>query len=147
VLVADSAADFPGPIQDRKWWYLWSRGRNNFHWQDMAEMPNLCYHSPNDMTLEICRDTITADNRSRGDAALQWKAPEGGTYRFEWDSTEERDKTTLWFYKHLDFVGSQGPGTELLYSAIVEDVIQWELFFWVPQYDTHYRVKVYKLVE
>lgn len=157
VLVADSAADFPGSILDRKWWYLWSNGRNNFIWQDMAQADNQCYHSPNDWTLEICRDTIRLDaceagdiprrDCSRGDAALLWKATEGGTYRFEWDSSAVDGETTLRFHKHLDFVGSQGPGMELPYSAVVEGVIDWELFFWVPQYDTHYRVKVYKLQE
>jgi hypothetical protein len=156
VLVADSAADYPGPIQDRKWWYLWSQGRNNFIWQDMTETPD-CYRSPNEMTLAICRDQITVDtcdggelprrDCSRGDAALQWKAREGGAYRFEWSSNEVDGDTVLRFYKHLDFAGSQGPGQELAYSAVVEDVIQWELFFWVPQYDTPYHVKVYKLQE
>lgn len=120
-------------------------------------MPNQCYHSPNDWTLEICRDLIKVDtcetgeiprrDCSRGDAGLLWKAREGGTYRFEWDSSLVDGETTLRFYKHLDFVGSQGRGSELPYSAIVTDAIQWELFFWVPQYDTPYRVKVYRLVE
>ena len=156
LLVADSSADFPGPIQDRKWWYLWSEGRGNFNWQDMSENPD-CYRSPNEMTLSICRDLITVDtcdageipgrDCSRGDAALQWKAREGGDYRFEWDSGEVDGDTTLRFYKHLDFVGNQGPGSELPYSAVTEGVIQWELFFWVPQFDTPYRVKVYKLVD
>ena len=155
VLVADSAIDFPGPIQDRKWWYLWSEGRNNFIWQDMVETPE-CYESPNEMTLAICRDQIKVDSCeageiarrdcSRGDAALLWKAGEGGTYRFEWTSSEVDGKTTLKFYKHLDFWGSE-PGSELTYSAIVPDVIQWELFFWVPQYDTPYHIKIYKLQE
>ncbi|MEW5956175.1 MAG: SH3 domain-containing protein [Chloroflexota bacterium] len=146
VLVADSATDYPGPIQDRKWYYHWSKGRNNFIWQDMSETPD-CYRSPNEMTLAICRDKMTVDVRSRGDAALLWKAPQGGTYRFEWSSNEVNGDTVLWFYKHLDFVGSQGPGDELPYSAIIEDVIDWELFFWVPQYDTPYRIKIYRLQE
>jgi hypothetical protein len=156
VLVADSAADFPGPIQDRKWFYFWSKGRGNFHWQDMQETPD-CYRSPNEMTLAICRDRITVDtcdsgerpgrDCSRGDAALQWKAREGGTYRFEWHSTEADGKSSLWFYNHATYVGSQETGSELPYSATIPDVVQWAIFYWVPQYDTPYQVKVYKLVE
>lgn len=146
VLVADSTTDYPGPIQDRKWWYLWSEGRNNFIWQDMTETPD-CYRSPNEMTLTICPNRMMVDSHSRGDAALQWKAREGGTYRFEWLSNEVNGDTVLRFYKHLDFVGSQGPGDELPYSAVIENVTQWELFFWVPQYDTPYQVRVYKLQE
>jgi hypothetical protein len=154
--VADSSVEYPGPIQDRKWWYLWSKGRNNFHWQDMQETPG-CYRSPNEMTLAICREVMTVDtcdsgeiarrDCSRGDAALSWKAREGGTYRFEWNSDEVDNNSVLRFYKHLDFRGVDSPGSELPYSTIVPDVIQWELFFWVPQYDTPYQVKVYKLVE
>jgi hypothetical protein len=157
VLVADSAADFPGRAEDRRWDYLWSNGRNNFIWQNMAESANHCFASPNDWRLEICRDQIKVDTCgakdlrgrgcARGDAALLWKARQGGTYRFEWDSTEADGRSTLWFYKHLDFVGSQGPGVELPYSAVVENVIDWGLFFWVPQYDSSYHIKIYKLQE
>jgi hypothetical protein len=142
VQVADSAADFPGPIQGRKWWYLWSEGRRNFFWQDMHEMANTCYKVPNDMKMEICRDTMTFD--PHGDAALQWKAQEGGKYLFEWDAKNEG---SIQFWKHLDYYGNQGEGLELPYGAIVENVIEWELFFFVPTENTHYRVKVYKLVE
>lgn len=154
VLVADSAADFPGPIQNRKWYYHWSKGRNNFIWQDMTQGPE-CYHAPNEMTLEICRDRMKVDtcegkeiggwDCSRGDTALLWKATEGGTYHFEWLADEVEEESSIWFYKHLDRAYNVEPGFELPYSATIKDVIQWELFFWVPQYDTPYRVKVYKL--
>lgn len=154
VLVADSAADFPGPIQNRKWYYHWSEGRNNFIWQDMTQGPE-CYHAPNEMTLEICQDRMQVDtcegnelawrDCSRGDAALLWKAIEGGTYRFEWSANEVDGESSIWFYKHLDRVYEIGPGSELPYSATIEGVIQWELFFFIPQYDTKYQVKVYRL--
>jgi hypothetical protein len=138
VLVANSAADFPGPAQDRKWWYLWSSGRNNFEWQEMAGRSSAeCYRSPNDWNLSICGDSITTD--PRGDVAVQWKAQKGGTYRFEWDSPALR------FYKHLDFVGSQSQGTALPFSAIVKDVIDWEMFFWVAREDTPYHIRVFEL--
>jgi len=142
VQVADSSADFPGPIQDRKWWYLWSEGRRNFFWQDMQEMPNSCYKSPNEMKIEICRDTMTFD--PHGDGTLQWKAQEGGTYLFEWQAEDEQ---ALQFWQHLDYKGSSGPGPELPYSFIAENVTQWELFFWVPTQNTTYRVKVHKKVQ
>jgi thiol-disulfide isomerase/thioredoxin len=144
VLVADSTHDFLGPIQDRQWAYFWSKGRNNYHFEEMTEMPNQCYHSPNDMTLEICRDQMTVDIHARGDAALQWKARESGSYRFEWDSDVVDGETTLRFSKQLEFLESQGPGSELPYSVTVYNVDQWEIFYWVPQYDTHYQVKIYK---
>lgn len=137
VLVADSASDYPGPLQGRKWWYLWSRGRNNFNWQDMTFTDDYCYHSPNDWGLTICQDTMKTD--SRGDLTLQWKAPQGGKYRFEWNSDQLR------FYLHLRYVGSQGHGSELPYSAVFEDVIDWEMFFWVATSDTTYHVKVFRL--
>lgn len=142
VQVADSAADFPGPIQNRKWWYLWSKGRRNFFWEDMHEMPNQCYKAPNELNIEICRDTMSFDGR--GDAGLQWKAQQGGTYLFEW---EAKDSDSLQFWKHLDYYGDRGQGLELPYGAIVTDVIEWEQFFWVPTENTHYRVKVHRLVE
>ena len=138
VLVADSAADFPGGPEHNHWYYLWSSGRNNFAWQDMAGGSSTeCYRSPNDWRLSICGDSITAD--PRGDVAVQWKARRGGTYRFEWDSPALR------FYKHLDFVGSQGQGTELPFSAIVRDAIDWEMFFWVAREDTPYHIRVFEL--
>ena len=77
----------------------------------------------------------------RGDVALLWKATEGGTYRFEWDSS------ALAFYMHLHYVGSQGPGTQLPYSATIRDIIEWELFFWVARSSTNYHIRVYRLEE
>jgi hypothetical protein len=138
VLVADSQADFPGPIQDRRWWYLWSKGRRNFFWEDMSEMPNQCYHSPNELGLEICRDTITYDGR--GDAGVQWKAKEGGNYLFEWKA----DEAPLDFWRHTTQVRSQGPGPTFPNSVIMDGVVDWELFFWVSTGDSPYHIKVYK---
>jgi hypothetical protein len=138
ILVADSTVDFPGPLQNRMWWYLWSDGRNNFRWQDMSGGDNGgCYRPPNDIQIEVCRDIIKTD--SAGDLAVQWKAQRGGTYRFEWDSP------AFLFYKHADLVGSQGKGTELPYSAVIKDVIDWEMFFWVAREDTPYHIRVFEL--
>jgi uncharacterized protein YgiM (DUF1202 family) len=138
VLVADSAAVFPGGGNRSTWHYLWSQGRNNFRWQDMAQQdPSACYRSPTGMRLEVCADTIKAD--AAGDLAVQWQAQKGGTYRFEWDSP------ALLFYKHLDPVGSQGPGTELQYSAVIKDVVDWEMYFWVAREDTPYHIRVFEL--
>jgi uncharacterized protein YraI len=144
-LVTDSAADFGNPTQG--WTYHWSQGRNNFKWEEMPKMPNGCFHSPNDMTLEICRDTITVDIQSRGDAALQWQAPQSGTYRFEWSANEVDGESSIWFYSHLNRVYNLEPGSELPYSATVEKVNQFHQFFFLPQYDTPYQVKVHKLQE
>lgn len=136
VLVADSVADFPGPIQSRKWWYVWSVGRYNFEWQDMAWKGD-CYRSPNDWGLEICRDTITPDGR--GDVALLYKAQKGGRYRFDWQAED-----TILFYKHLEFVSSGKTGSE-----IIDDVIDWELFFFVARGFSrhHIAVQVYRWEE
>lgn len=140
VLVADSFADYPGPNLDRRWWYLWSEGRNNFSWQDMAGGgADQCYQSPNSYGLQICRDSMTINNH--GDVALLWKSGQGGSYRFEWDAS------ALAFYRRLQFVGSQGAGTELPYSATFRDLPQWELFFWVARSNSPYHVKVFRLQE
>jgi hypothetical protein len=140
VLVADSAADYPGLTGQRKWWYLWTSGRNNFHWQEMEwDAPNYHYRSPNDWEIQIWQDRITTD--PRGDVAVQWKAPRGGTYRFEWNAG------SLAFYQHLNYYGSSGPGPTLSHSAIVRDVIDWELFFWVATGPTPYHIRVYRLEE
>lgn len=139
VLVADSLADYPGPNLDRRWWYHWSEGRNNFRWQDMAGGGDQCYQSPNSYGLLICRDSMTTNNH--GDVALLWKSGQDGTYRFEWEGGD------LAFYRRLQFVGSQGRGAELPYSATFNDLPQWELFFWVARSNTTYHVKVFRLQE
>ena len=137
-LVADSTLDFPGGQDRNHWYYLWTPGRNNFDWQPMAQINSgACYRDPNGSNLEICPDSIKTD--SRGDVGLQWKASRGGTYRFEWDSPSLR------FYKHASLVGSQGKGAELPFSATIEGVIDWEMFFWVATADTPYHVRVYRL--
>ena len=119
VLVANSLADYPGPLNERRWFYLWSDGRNNFEWKDMYQpSQDDCYFSHDARQLMICRDRITTG--SRGDVTVQWKATSGGTYRFEWDSA------SLAFYKHLDFIGSQRKGTELTYSTELSGIIDWE---------------------
>ncbi len=143
--VADSTADFANPTQS--WSYHWSKGRNNFNWQEMQKMPNDCFQSPNDMTLEICRDTLTVEAHSRGDAALQWKAPQSGTYRFEWSADEVNGKSSIWFYSHLNRVRDLTSGVELPYSVTVENVDQYHQFFFLPQYNTPYRIKIYQLQE
>jgi hypothetical protein len=140
ILVADSKTDYPGPTQNRKWWYLWSTNRYTFNWQDMQwDDSTYCYRSSSNENMRICKDQIT--NNGRGDVALLWKARQGGTYRFEWDSG------ALLFYQHLGFVGAQGPGPTLANSAIVYDVIDWELFFWVARTNTPYHVRVHRLKE
>jgi uncharacterized protein YraI len=137
-LVADSTADFPGGRDRNNWYYLWTEGRNNFRWQDMQRSGgNGCYQDTSGRGLEICPDTIKAD--PRGDLGLQWKANRGGSYRFEWDSP------WLKFYKHADFVGTQGKGSELPFSATIAGVIEWEMFFWVAGDSTPYHVRVYRL--
>ncbi len=139
-LVADSAADFPGGASHNNWYYLWTDGRNNFYWQNMGRAGNTnddCYRDAGGRNLEVCRDTIKAN--PAGDVGVQWKANRGGTYRFEWDSP------SLKFYQHAGFVGSKGAGSELPYSATVEGVIDWEMFFWVPQASTSYHIRVYRL--
>lgn len=120
VLVADSVADFPGPLPEHKWWYLWSVGRFNFRWQEMS-LDGGCYHSPNDWQLQICRDRVFLDDR--GDLSLQYKAPLGGTYRFDWQAGD-----TIEFYKHGDHIVSGKSG-----SQIISGVIDWELFFFVAR--------------
>ncbi|MBK8051425.1 MAG: hypothetical protein IPK16_32630 [Anaerolineales bacterium] len=75
----------------------------------------------------------------KGDVGLQWKASRGGTYRFEWDSA------SLKFYKHGEFVGILDQGSVLPYATTVSDVIDWEMFFWVPADSTPYHVKVFRL--
>jgi len=134
VLVADSVADFPGPIEGRKWWYLWSSGRNNFEWQEMS-FDGGCYRSPNDWGLQICRDLVTSG--ARGDVALQYKVQQGGTYRIEWQA----DPGIL-FYRHLGYVSSGHSG-----SQIFEDLIDWEMFFFVVRNSgtTRLAVQVYRL--
>ncbi len=134
VLVADSSADFPGG-QDHNWWfYLWTQGRNSFAWQDAQRPdPNGCYRDGASIGMEVCRDTIKAD--PRGDIAVQWKASKGGTYKFEWDSP------WLKFFKHAEFVGTQGKGSELPFSATFSGIIDWEMFFWVAGDSTPYRIK------
>lgn len=119
---------------------MWSSGRDNFEWQEMAGgHPSQCYHSPNDWNLEICRDRIASD--LNGDVAVLWKPRQGGTYRFEWDSD------ALKFYRHLNYVGSQEPGSELAHSAVIEDVVAWEMFFWVAQKDTNFHILIHRLPE
>ena len=138
-LVADSAADFPGG-SDHNWWsYLWTSGRNSFAWQDAQFGENSCYRDSGGLGMEICRDTIKAD--PRGDIGVQWKASRGGTYKFEWDSP------WLKFYKHADFVSTQGKGAELPFSAVITGVIDWEMFFWVAGDSTPYHIKVFRLDE
>lgn len=139
VLVADSAADFPGG-QDHNWWfYLWTPGRNSFAWQDTQRSDNGCYRDGGGLGMEVCRDTIKAD--PRGDIAVQWKANRGGTYRFEWDSA------SLKFYKHANLVGIQNKGAELPYAATIEGVIDWEMFFWVAADSAPYHIRIFRLDE
>jgi hypothetical protein len=138
VLVADSAADFPGGRDRNNWYYLWTEGRSNFNWQEMRQAnPDECYKDTANKGLEICRDTMTA--KPSGDVGLQWKASQGGDYRFEWDSA------SLTFYKHAELVGILEKGVELPYAATVRNVIDWELFFWVAADSTPYHVRVYRL--
>jgi len=134
VLVADSVADFPGPIEGRKWWYLWSSGRNNFEWQEMSSDDG-CYHSPNDWGLQICRDLVTSG--VRGDVALQYKVQQGGAYRIEWQADPG-----IMFYRHLHHISSGRSG-----SQVFEDLIDWEMFFFVVRNTgvTRLAVQVYRL--
>ena len=137
VLVADSAANFPGGRERNHWYYLWTEGRGNFVWQDMRQSEsNGCYQDTANKGLEICADSMTAN--PKGDVGLQWKASRGGDYRFEWDSA------SLKFYKHGEFVGILDAGTELPYATTVTGVIEWEMFFWVAADSTKFRVKVYR---
>jgi len=139
-LVADSAADFPGGRERNHWYYLWTEGRGNFHWQEMRQIDGQgCYRDPADKGLEICADSMKAN--PKGDVGLQWKASRGGTYRFEWDSS------LLKFYNHGDFVGIVEQGTVLPYAATVHDVIEWAMFFWVAADSTTFHVKVFRLDE
>jgi hypothetical protein len=136
--VADSASDYPGGRDHNNWYYLWTPGRHNFEWQDLGRSgQDSCYQSPNDWGLQICRETIRTNEK--GDVAVQWKASRGGTYRFEWDAP------ALSFYQHGIFVGSQNRGVELPHSAIIENVIDWEMFFWVAEQDTSYHITVHRL--
>ena len=139
VLVSDSFADYPGPWNNRSWWYLWSQGTNNFEWQEMrgTNSVDACYVSPATSALRICRDTIRPS--PAGDVTVQWKAKSGGTYRFEWDSP------SLAFYRRLGYVGSLGKGATMPFSAVMPDLIEWEMFFWVAKDSTAYHIKVYKL--
>jgi hypothetical protein len=140
VLVADSAADFPGGPNHNNWYYLWTDGRNNFNWQPMAQSnPEECYRDTGGKGLEICHDTIKVD--PKGDVGLQWKANRGGTYRFEWDAA------SLKFYQHANLVGIQGKGSQLPYATTVQGVIDWEMFFWVAADSTPYHVRVFRLDE
>lgn len=137
VLVADSAANFPGGRDRNHWYYLWTEGRGNFVWQDMRQSEsNGCYQDTANKGLEICADSMTAN--PKGDVGLQWKASRGGDYRFEWDSA------SLKFYKHGEFVGILDAGAELPYATSVTDVIEWEMFFWVPADSTKFHVKVFR---
>ena len=137
-LVADSAADFPGGRDHNNWYYLWTDGRNNFRWQDMAYSDaNSCYKDAGGKGMELCRDTIKAD--PSGDVGLQWKASQSGTYRFEWDSP------WLKFYKHAQFVSTEGKGSQFQFSATIQNVIEWEMFFWVAGDSTPCHVRVYRL--
>lgn len=137
-LVADSFADFPGNASGPTWSYLWSHGTNNFRWEPMAwDGANWYYRDPNRWNLRITQDSIQTD--ARGDVAVLYKNAEGGTYRLEWDSS------SLAFYKHLYASGSEGPGTQLPYSAIVTDINEWSLFFWVARGNTGYHILVFKL--
>ncbi len=135
-LLADSTADWPGPFIPRRWYYMWSTGPNDFKWQGIESLGNdECYDSPKAPAHQICQYSIkTAPG---GDVAVQWKAPENGTYRFEWDSP------SLQFYRGQALVASQGPGTELAYSAVLSTGM--EQFFWVPGADTNYHIEVYGL--
>ena len=138
VLVADSLADWPGGHDHNNCYYLWTAGRNNFIWQDMARPnPSDCYNDRGNHGLQICRDSITAN--PSGDVGVQWKTNRGGTYRFEWDSP------SLKFYKHADFVGNMGPGSNLAYSATFEGIIDWEMFYWVAEGSTSCHLQVYRL--
>jgi len=134
VMVADSVADFPGPMENRKWWYLWSSGRNNFEWQEMG-FDGGCYRSPNDWGLQICRELVTSG--VRGDVALQYKVQQGGTYRIDWQA----DPGVL-FYRHLRYVSSERRG-----SQVFEGLIDWEMFFFVVRNSgvTNLAVQVYRL--
>lgn len=137
VLVADSAADFPGGRDRNHWYYLWTEGRGNFVWQDMRQIEGKgCYQDTANKGLEICADSMTAN--PKGDVGLQWKASRGGDYRFEWDSA------SLKFYKHGEFVGILDQGSQLPYATTVTGVIEWEMFFWVAADSTTFHVKVFR---
>jgi hypothetical protein len=140
ILVADSFADYPGSDETRHFWYLWSNGRNNFYWQDMKwDKSTWCYRGPVDWQLRICQDSVTADGR--GDVSLLWKYGQGGTYRLEWDAD------SLLFYHHTNRVYSQGPGTRLAQSVVVQDMVEWDLFFWLARESTPYHILVFRLVQ
>lgn len=140
VLVAESAADFPGGRDGNNWYYLFTDGRGSFNWQAMTRIDNQgCYQDMANLNLEICGDRITTN--ARGDAAIQWKANKGGVYRFEWDSSSLR------FYQHSKLVGIQETGGSLPYAATIRDVIEWELFFWVAADTSPFRIRVYRLEE
>lgn len=123
-----------GPMENRKWWYLWSSGRNNFEWQEMG-FDGGCYRSPNDWGLQICRELVTSG--ARGDVALQYKVQQGGAYRIDWQA----DPGVL-FYRHLRYVSSERRG-----SQVFEGLIDWEMFFFVVRNSgvTNLAVQVYRL--
>ena len=135
-LLADSTADWPGPFMPRRWFYMWSTGPNDLKWQGIASLgDDGCYDSPYTPVHQICQYSVTT--APGGDVAIQWKAPQNGTYRFEWDSP------SLQFYRGQVLIGSQGPGAQLAYSAVVSSGM--EQFFWVPEADTNYHIEVFGL--
>lgn len=139
-LVAASASDFPGGRDHNHWYYLYSVGRNNFNWQEMRRPDQQgCFKDGADLGLELCSASATVTGR--GDAAVQWKASKGGTYRFEWDAA------TLKFYQHTRLLGILEAGTTLPFAATVKGVIDWELFFWVATESGPYQIRIYRLDE
>lgn len=145
VLVADSIADYPNRFQDRRWWYLFTDGRNNFHWKEMADDRHGCPHAPGENPNYLCADHGMAS--SWGDVALQWKARKGGTYLIEWQADGD-----LKVYKHATRIWSTGRGLTLPNSYVAKDIIDWEMFFFVittPSYSdetntVHFHVRIYR---
>ena len=145
VLVADSIADFPIRQRDRKWSYLYTEGRNNFHWMDMEDNGRDCPQAPGENPGYLCADRGMASHW--GDVALQWKAREGGTYLIEWKADGP-----LKVYKHANRIRSRGRGLTMPNSYIAKDIDAWEMFFfviadesyWEDTLTIHFHVRIYK---
>ena len=147
VLIADSIGDYPTNNTNRKWWYLWSDGRFNFNWQDMAENPQECARPPNSFPAYFCSGIAGTDAHT--DIALLWKAPEGGKYMLEWQADTTKGQGNVYLYRHLQEIYSTGRGQSLPNSVILDKIEAWEQFFFVIRthgdpFETTLSVRVYR---
>ncbi len=150
ILVADSIADYPANMSQRKWWHLWSVGRYNFDWQDMHDNPNGCARIPGSQPGFICADRAGTDTSA--DIALQWKVPQGGKYLLEWQAEPVIGNGEVLVYQHLTRISGQGPGLTLPSSVVIDQVNDWALFFFVVRcngqpFETTLQVRVYRWEE